>query len=61
MTPERIAVTAHQFARIEAAWAICSFGNGRRAAGAWGRSFRECAAEVLGRELPDAFSLAIAA
>jgi hypothetical protein len=54
---EQITVTQQQFDRIEAAWAICAYGNGRRTTGAWARTFRECVADVLGYEPADKFAL----
>jgi hypothetical protein len=57
---ETIPVTQEQFARIEAAWEICSFGNARKAVGAWAKTFHECVAEVIGREPADTFTLVVA-
>jgi len=56
---ERIQVTRQQFDRIEAAWSICSHGNGRKAVGQWSKTFRECVADVLGREPGDTFTLSV--
>jgi hypothetical protein len=58
---ETISVTQQQFDRIEAAWAICSHGNARKAVGGWSKTFRECVAEVIGRDPADTFTLDIAA
>jgi hypothetical protein len=57
MAIEQLHVTPAQFDAIEAAWDICSFGNSRKATQEWGRAFRQCVAEVIGREPPDAFRL----
>jgi hypothetical protein len=54
-----IKVTQEQFDRIEAAWAICAYGNGRRATGEWARSFRDCVRDVLGYEPASIFSLIV--
>ena len=56
-----ITVTQVQFNRIEAAWEICSFGNGRKATGAWARTFSDCVAEALGYTPEGDFALAVAA
>ncbi|PEH83778.1 hypothetical protein [Burkholderia gladioli] len=59
MTTEQIDVTQEQSDRIEAAWAICAYGNGRRIAGAWAKTFRACVQQVIGREVPESFALRV--
>lgn len=54
---EVIEVTTEQFNAIEAAWAICSWRDPRRAKELWATAFRGCVAKVIGREPPDEFSL----
>ena len=58
-TTIQITVTALQFERIEAAWGICSYGNGRKTVGEWSKTFRECVSEVLGYEAPEQFALVV--
>lgn len=59
MTVQRVTVTAKQRERIEAAWSICAYGNGRKAIEGWAKAFRDCVAEVLGYEPPAAFTLVV--
>jgi hypothetical protein len=57
---QQIKVTQEQFDHIEAAWAICSYGNARKAVGDWSKTFRECVAEVIGHAPADEFTFDIA-
>ncbi|AZG12010.1 hypothetical protein ACUXAV_004903 [Cupriavidus metallidurans] len=53
-----IEVTQDQHDQIETAWKICA-PSGRRTTGAWSERFRQCASVILGRKLPDTFTLRI--
>lgn len=59
MEAVEVKVSQAQFDRIEAAWDICSYGNGRKAQGLWAKSFNQCVSEVLGFAAPECFKLVV--